>query len=127
MLSAEGTVGIFGITARTTRYGRVIAPTATAPVVNKNSLTDLGPDDVILHPRWVTDLEGRVTLYKHVTLALGANNLFDVYPSRLPYGPRPASAGGGQYPANQIYIPYSGFSPFGFNGRFLYGRINVDF
>jgi iron complex outermembrane receptor protein len=127
VLSADGTIGIFGVTARTTRYGRVIAPTATAPVVNKNSLTDLGPDDVILHPRWVTDLEGRVTLYKHVTLALGANNLFDVYPNRLPYGPRPASAGGGQYPANQIYIPYSGFSPFGFNGRYLYGRINVDF
>jgi iron complex outermembrane receptor protein len=34
---------------------------------------------------------------------------------------------GGVYPANQIYIPYSIFSPFGFNGRFLYGRVAVSF
>ena len=39
---------------------------------------------------------------------------------------RPASVGG-VYPANQEYIPYSIFSPFGFNGRFVYGRIGVSF
>jgi iron complex outermembrane receptor protein len=44
----------------------------------------------------------------------------------LPYGPR-AAAVGGQSPANQIYIPYSGFSPFGFNGRFIYGRVTAQF
>ena len=37
------------------------------------------------------------------------------------------SLGGGQFPANQIYIPYSIFSPFGFNGRFLYGRAALSF
>jgi iron complex outermembrane receptor protein len=55
---------------------------------------------------------------------LGANNLFDVYPDRSPFGVRPD---GGVYPANQIYIPYSIFSPFGFNGRFVYGRASVTF
>ena len=123
VLSAEGSLGGFGITARTTRYGEVIAPTATAPVANPASLTDLGPDDVTLSPKWITDLEVRVTLMEHATFALGANNLFDVYPDRLPVGART----GGQYPANQIYIPYSGFSPFGFNGRFLYGRFSAQF
>jgi hypothetical protein len=29
--------------------------------------------------------------------------------------------------ANQEYIPYSIFSPFGFNGRYLYGRVAVNF
>ena len=31
------------------------------------------------------------------------------------------------YPANQEYIPYSIFSPFGFDGRFVYGRVSVNF
>ena len=126
VLSAEGTVAGFGITARTTRYGKVIAPTATAPIANPTSLTDIGPDDVFLRPRWITDLEVRYTVDEQLTFALGANNLFDVYPTRLPVGPRAASVGG-QNPVNQIYIPYSGFSPFGFNGRFLYGRVSASF
>jgi len=37
------------------------------------------------------------------------------------------SAIGGVYPINQYYLPYSGFSPFGFNGRFLYARASVEF
>ena len=60
-------------------------------------------------------------------LAIGADNAFDVYPDRLPFGPRPAAAGGGFYPQNNQYNGYSIFSPFGFNGRFLYGRIGIDF
>ena len=58
--------------------------------------------------------------------AIGANNVFDVYPDRSPFGARPASVGG-VYPANQEYIPYSIFSPCGFNGRFVYGRFGVTF
>ena len=126
VLSADGSLGAFGITGRTTRYGRVLAPTATAPLTNPNSLTAIGPDDVVLRPKWITDLEVRFTFEDHATFAFGAENLFDVYPDRLPYGPRPASVGG-VYPPNQIYIPYSGFSPFGFNGRFLYGRFTAQF
>ena len=56
---------------------------------------------------------------------MGANNLFDVYPDRRPFGPRSV---GGTYPQNFQYIPYSGGgSPFGFNGRFLYVRAGIDF
>ena len=126
VLSADGSLGAFGITGRTTRYGTVLAPTATAPIANPTSLTALGPDDVTLTPKWITDLEVRFTFKDHATFALGAENLFDVYPDRLPYGLRPASVGG-VYPPNQIYIPYSGFSPFGFNGRYLYGRFTAQF
>ena len=38
-----------------------------------------------------------------------------------------ASAGGGVYPVNQEFIPFSIFSPFGFDGRFVYGRFAVNF
>ena len=124
MLSADGDLGAFGLTARTTRYGRVIAPGATAPLADPASLTLLGPDDIILGARWITDLEVRVRPIQQLELAIGANNVFDVYPDRSPFGARP---GGGQYPINQYYLPYSGFSPFGFNGRFLYARASFRF
>jgi len=126
VLAADGELGDFGLTLRTTRYGRVIAPGATAPIADPNSLTLLGPDDIHLGAKWVTDLELRYRPIEQLTFAIGADNLFDVYPDRSPFGARPASVGG-VYPINQYYLPYSGFSPFGFNGRFLYGRVSVEF
>jgi iron complex outermembrane receptor protein len=127
VLSADGDIDRFGVTARTTRYGKVISPGAVAPIANPTSLTEFGPDDIFLSAKWITDLEVRLKGGNGVEFAVGANNLFDVYPDRSPFGPRPASAGGGFYPANQIYIPYSIFSPFGFNGRFVYGRASISF
>ncbi|HWH16944.1 MAG TPA: hypothetical protein VNT77_01195, partial [Allosphingosinicella sp.] len=128
VLSADGDIGNFGLTARTTRYGDVVSPGAAVPLApNQTSLTDFGPDDIFLNAKWITDLELRYKAFDRLELAIGANNLLDVYPDRSPFGPRPASAGGGFYPANQEYIPFSIFSPFGFNGRFLYGRIGVEF
>ena len=126
VLAADGSLGAFGLTARTTRYGRVVAPNTATPIGAPTSLTLYGPDDVFLRPKWVTDLEVRFTFKEHATFAFGAENLFDVYPTRLPVGNRPASVGGVS-PVNQIYIPYSGFSPFGFNGRYLYGRFTAQF
>jgi iron complex outermembrane recepter protein len=128
VLSADGDVGKFGFTARTTRYGKVISPGAAAPLApNQTSLTAFGPDDIFLSAKWITDAEVRLHGGHGVEFAIGANNLFDVYPDRSQFGPRPASAGGGFYPANQIYTPYSIFSPFGFDGRFVYGRVSVNF
>ena len=126
VLSADGEIRDFGITARTTRYGKALALDAALPLApNQADLNALGPDDQYLSPKWITDLELRYRLFDRVDLAVGANNLFDVYPDRRPFGPRPV---GGVYPQNFQYIPYSGGgSPFGFNGRFLYARIGVDF
>lgn len=124
VLSADGKFGDFGVTFRSTRYGEVIAPDAAAPIVNAASLSLLGPDDQVLSPKWITDLEVRYTLMERVELAIGANNLLDVYPDKRPEGARPT---GGFYPVNSGYLPYSGFSPFGFNGRFVYGRVSVTF
>jgi iron complex outermembrane receptor protein len=125
VLSADGDIGILGITARTTRYGRVVSPGAANPA-NPTSLTDFGPDDIFLSGKWITDLELRVKGGERAEFAIGANNLFDVYPDRSPFGPRPSSVGG-VFPANQQYIPFSIFSPFGFNGRYVYGRMSVQF
>ncbi len=124
VLSADGKIGAFGVTFRNTRYGEVISPDAAAPIADPASLRLLGPDDLVLRPKWISDLEVRYSFLGRFELAVGANNLFDVYPDARPQGARPT---GGFYPVNSGYLPYSGFSPFGFNGRFLYGRVSATF
>ncbi|MES2442285.1 MAG: TonB-dependent receptor [Pseudomonadota bacterium] len=126
VLSADATFGDVGFNARTTRYGKVIAPGASVPIAAPTSLTDYGPDDLFLEPKWVTDFEIRFTFKEHATFALGANNVFDIYPTARPTGSRPATVGG-VYPVDAYYQPFSSFSPFGFNGRFLYGRFTAEF
>jgi iron complex outermembrane receptor protein len=79
----------------------------------------------VLSPKWVTDFSLSYEL-RSVQLTLGVDNAFDVYPDRRPYGVRPASVGG-SYRATYQFLPYSGFSPLGFNGRFLYARAAIDF
>jgi len=109
--------GAFGLTLRTNRYGKVLGA---------------GSDlflDVPLSSKWITDLELRGTFAEKFTLAVGANNLFDVYPDRVPFGRGvdPANGAARNYPVNNYFLPYSNFSPFGFNGRFLYARASVNF
>ena len=124
MLSLDGDIGKFGINARTTRYGKVVSPGSANPLApNAASLTAYGPDDIFLGAKWITDLELQFKPTEAISIAIGADNVFDVYPDRSPWGLRPATIGG-SYPANQQYIPFSIFSPFGFNGRFYYGKIS---
>jgi iron complex outermembrane receptor protein len=128
VFSVDGDFKPFGLTLRTTRFGKVLSPGATLPLApDQASFTALGPDDVELSPKWITDIELRFDVASRIHLAVGADNVLDVYPDRLPFGARPASLGGGNYPQNQQYNGYSIFSPFGFNGRFVYGRVGIDF
>ena len=119
-------VPVFGITARSTRYGKVTSPGSAVPIASPTSLTEYGPDDIFLRAKWITDLELRFKPAERFNIAIGADNVFDVYPDRSPFGARPAAIGG-TYPANQQYIPFSIFSPVGFNGRYLYARASIDF
>ena len=127
VLSADGDIGKFGMTARTTRYGKVVSPGAAAPSSDPPSLTA---------PARTTSSSARNGSPTSRFGCTGAtasssrsapNNLFDVYPDRSPFGARPASVAAASIPANQEYTPYSIFSPFGFNGRFVYGRVSVNF
>ncbi|CAN5321397.1 hypothetical protein BH10PSE15_BH10PSE15_17870 [soil metagenome] len=63
--------------------------------------------------KWVTDLELCYDLTRQVTLSVGANNLFDVYPDKN--GVHSADGSGG----------YGNFAPFGLDGGFYYGRVSV--
>ncbi|MFM0644170.1 TonB-dependent receptor [Paraburkholderia bryophila] len=66
--------------------------------------------------RYITDVEVRYDVTKKFQIALGANNLFDVYPTRLPYV---AQLEGAQYD--------SFASTTGVNGGFYYARARYLF
>lgn len=62
---------------------------------------------------WVVDVEGSIDVSPQVTVSLGANNLFDSYPTINPFFD----------PVNQnAPFLFSAFSPAGFSGRFVYLR-----
>ena len=107
----------FGATIRANRFGDVLAA---------------GGDpfgDVALEAKWITDLELRAQVLDKVELAVGANNLFDIYPTRTPtgLGTDPVNGAARAYPATNYVAPFSAFSPFGFNGRYIYVRGAVRF
>lgn len=65
--------------------------------------------------KWITDLEGAYQVTDNLSLALGAKNLFDIYPDEKGFQ---SSSGFGRYGL---------YSPFGFNGGYYYGRLNYKF
>ncbi|MCC5995376.1 MAG: TonB-dependent receptor [Oceanicaulis sp.] len=90
---------------RATRFGDV-------QVLSNNPALDW-----TIEPQWVVDLEASVQLLENTRFALGANNVFDSYPTQNPTfnvatGPTP--------------FIYNAFSPAGFNGRYVYGRVSVS-
>lgn len=101
----------FGLTLRANRYGEVLIPGVDAA------------RDQVLSEQWVADVELRARVMERLELAIGANNVFDSYPDRVRFG----LDGGQNYGLNGYFIPFSQFSPAGFNGRFLYGRVSLDF
>jgi iron complex outermembrane receptor protein len=87
------------VSLKGTRYGYVLSPGTTAAT------------DVAIPPAWVVDLEVGAHLGEHLAVAVGADNLLDKYP------PSPTVA---QNPQGTVY--FSSFSPYGFNGRFVFAR-----
>jgi iron complex outermembrane receptor protein len=99
--SLNHTLGDWSGTLRATRYGKVLQPGATAAT------------DHWMTPKTLVDIEGRYKVTQRMTLALGAENLFDQYPDPFPAALN--STGN---------APFSNYSPFGRSGRFVYARLN---
>jgi len=89
-----------GGTVRLTGYGDVLAAGAS-------EATDLQLGDAL-----VADFEARYRFTDNVTLAVGADNILDQYPRQSLRANNTTGA-----------FPFSNFSPYGFNGRFVYGRL----
>ena len=100
----------FGATLRATRYGEALDAGSTPA------------NDFVLDPQVLVDIEARWDVTEKVQLAVGADNVFDEYPDPFTVGlngtPNLNSTGN---------TPFSNYSPFGYSGRFLYGRLTVNF
>lgn len=101
--SVDWTRGPFGATLRATRYGEVLSPGTTAAL------------DLVLKPRVVVDLEARWDIDERVRVSVGADNVFDEYPTRTPPSLNTTSN-----------TPFSNYSPFGRSGRYVYGRVALN-
>lgn len=106
----DWSLGSFGATARLSYYGDVTQPSSNG----------FAEDDIHTGAHTVTDLEGRVEVVHNINFALGVNNVFDVYPNAVPLV---SSRGTTLNSTGLVGFPY--YSPFGFNGRYIYGRIGV--
>lgn len=107
VLNGEWTIGPVRTAVRATRFGEY----TEAGTSNTSTA-----DDRTFGAKWVTDLDVSVQLNKTINLAVGANNLFDVYPE--PIGVIQANTGLGLY---------GNFAPFGLSGGFYYARVGVTF
>ncbi len=98
------TMGAWGGTLRATRYGEVLSPGTTAAL------------DFTMGAKTVVDVEGRYAFNKHLSLAVGADNVFDAYPDPLPVSLNTTGN-----------APFSNYAPFGRSGRFVYARMSYTF
>ncbi|AQQ01485.1 ligand-gated channel [Pseudoalteromonas aliena] len=107
-LSATWNMDQWRTTLRTTRYGETQDP------------SDNPERNEVLKPKWITDLDVAYSLTDNVSLSLGANNILDVYPDATRENVDDLTT------FSRLFA-YSSFSPYGFNGRYVYGKIEIKF
>ncbi|HEY0314940.1 MAG TPA: TonB-dependent receptor [Sphingomonas sp.] len=104
--------GVIGATARVTYYGNVTQPGTTATVVvGDQTLTN----DLQTGKKAIADLELRYQPHTGPQIALGVSNLLDTYPKSSP-----------AYLNTTGVTAYPYYSPWGFNGRYIYARLGVN-
>lgn len=105
------TLGDFTLSGRVTRYGKFTIQ-QNDPALDRSYSAKL-----------ITDLELAYEATKSLNVAIGANNLFNVYPDdngvlQTRAYPFNVNLGSGQYPST---------SPFGFTGGSYYARVGITF
>ena len=96
--------------------------------------------DEVFHPKWVADLNVTYAITQKVSVSVGADNIFNVYPTRVPNDVLLKTAavdsvlvGAPGYSAATYGVPTSGsgvygtVAPFGLLGGFYYTRLNIKF
>jgi iron complex outermembrane receptor protein len=114
----------FGVNLKGTRYGEVVEPGLPSPAEINAGLLDAR--DLHIQPDWVVDLALNAKLMdEKLGFTIGADNLFDQYPDRVPNARVVPPPVGGIVNLNGTNaLGFSRYSPYGFNGRFVYARLN---
>jgi len=135
-ITANLTIDKLSFVARTVRFGEVTYLNAIDPNIPSNNLpVQL---DQTFTPKWVTDFSVSYAANKTLTLTIGANNIFDVYPDKLYINPRnnannlsgiPAEnyTGNLDNTSNGRFLYPRAISQFGYSGRYVYAKIGCTF
>lgn len=115
ILSAFWKLGRYDATLRETRWGQVKDQMTYQEGPNYQSNSVFYP--FTAKPRFITDLELGVQITPGVHFAIGANNLLNTHPTRIPAETR--------YLGVPVYDDV--VSQVGIDGGFYYGRVNLSF
>ncbi len=137
-LSASYQVKAWNFFLRTVRFGEVTYRSATIPGTTVAGVPYPADNDQTFSAKWVTDLTASYAFNKHVTLTVGANNLFDVYPDKAYINARnnqfnyatdatQSYTTGLDNTSNGRFLYSRAVSQFGFNGRFVFAKVGVAF
>lgn len=141
-LSAAYSIGKLDVTFRAVRFGETQFKNVTDPNTKKadgtywNTQFDHGtagndaPIDQTFRAVWISDLVVGYHINKSLYASIGANNVFDVYPDQIYIDPRNA-IGSLDYNSSRdasnrgrlLYQPNQG----GYNGRFVFGKLSLNF
>ncbi len=103
-------IGNWGFTGTLTRYGRYTSYVSSLASYNP----DKGIVDQTFSPKWILDLAGNYR-WQHWTFTLGVDNALNVHPDKNIANN-----------TNNGTLPYSTFSPFGYNGAYAYGKVRYS-
>ena len=107
ILNEQYDIGHWGFNGTLTRYGSY-----TSYAANYDPAS--GAVDQVFSPKWVLDLAVDYRL-QGWTFTLGADDALDTYPDKSIFAN-----------SNNGTLPYSEYSPFGFNGAYVYGKVRYS-
>ena len=110
ILSELYNVGNWGFNATLTRYGSYTSYVSSLASYNIAN----GVVDQTFSPKWLLDLAVNYRL-NNWTFTVGADDALDTYPDRNIANN-----------SNNGTLPYSTFSPFGYNGAYVYGKVRYS-
>lgn len=110
ILSELYNIGNWGVTATLTRYGSYTSYVSSLASYNVAT----GVVDQTFSPKWLLDLAVNYRL-NNWTFTVGADDALDTYPDRNIANN-----------SNNGTLPYSTFSPFGYNGAYVYGKVRYS-
>jgi iron complex outermembrane receptor protein len=113
----------FGVNLKGTQYGEVVEPGAPTNAEIAAGLEDAR--DIVIEGDLVVDLALTAKFIDNkLGILVGADNLFDQYPDRVPNNRILPSPPGGVVNLNATNaLGFSRYSPYGFSGRFVYARL----
>ncbi len=113
----------FGVNLKGTKYGEVVEP--GAPTTAEIAAGLANARDLVIGGDFVVDLALTARFIdSKLGILVGADNLFDQYPDRVPNNRVLPNPPGGVVNLNATNaLGFSRYSPYGFSGRFVYARL----